>query len=129
MFGRGLQGLVVNVAPDRSGSAVFRPDIAVGEADLAPDRLFAARAAQPQDLGRHLVALIPIEAGIALGDGGYRRAVVERVEQLSCNLGCIHVRNKYLPQRHRDKKRIKWCEGTLVYSRKMPTVRGEPVEP
>ena len=81
---------VVDVRPDRRGRAVFGPDVAVGEPDLAPERTLAPRAAQPQDLRRHGVSLVPVEAGVAGDDGGYRLAFVERSEKVLCYSFGIH---------------------------------------
>jgi len=65
--------------------AVFGPDIAVSEADLAPGRLFAARPAQLHDFRRDLVTLVPVKSRIALDDGGDGFSTIEHIGQLSGN--------------------------------------------
>jgi hypothetical protein len=65
---RETHGVREHVRPHRLVHAVAVPDRPVGEADLAPDRLPALRAAAALDLGEHLVGRRHVEARVLRGD-------------------------------------------------------------
>src|SRR5262245_59653120 len=77
--------------PDRRGRAVLRPDVAVGEADLAADGFLPAGTPQLQERRGDGVRLVPTEPGIAADDGRDGAAAVERIEQFLRNAGSIQA--------------------------------------
>ncbi len=72
-------GAVVDVRPDRGVDAIFGPDRAIRETDLAADGLLAPRTPAAQDLRAHRVSGFRTEARIAHGDRRDQRVPVERV--------------------------------------------------
>src|SRR5207344_856885 len=62
------QRAVVDRSPDRLVDAVARPDGAVGEADLAADRLPSLRQAVAVQRTRRLITLRRRETGVGIGE-------------------------------------------------------------
>src|SRR6185503_8979304 len=89
---REMHGPVVHMRPDRRGGAVFGPDVAVGEADLASYGLFAARAPYTYDSRRDPVCGFPVEVRIALDDRRNDLALIERFDQFADDdTGKVHA--------------------------------------
>jgi hypothetical protein len=73
---------VVHVSPDRRMHPVLGPDRPVGEADLPPDRSFAARYPAMPDRGGDPVGGIEVEAWIGAGQGRDLARLCRRREHL-----------------------------------------------
>ena len=80
-------GAVIERAPHRLVHAVARPEGAVGEADLAPAQLPAARQARRVQPRRGAIARGRVERGIALAEGGDGAAGIVQRDQFVVNRG------------------------------------------